>query len=64
MSILQRIERAMFGASAEERVALQIALIDRRIEQTFDRLFQDEEDQDTAHDTAAEDTPETGEQES
>lgn len=32
MGIMQRIERLMFGATAEERVELQLRLMDQRIE--------------------------------
>lgn len=48
--VLQSVERTLFGATAEERIALQTALIDRRIDRALDRLadalIQDDETED------------------
>lgn len=38
MTIRQAIERALFGASAEEIVALRVKLIDQRVQRALDRL--------------------------
>ena len=38
MKIQQMIERALFGATAEEAAAVRLKLIDQRIEQRLDRL--------------------------
>ena len=38
MSIIQSIERVLFGASAEEAVALRLKLIDLRVEERLAQL--------------------------
>jgi hypothetical protein len=36
--IVEVVERTLFGATAEERVAAYIALIDQRVEQALERM--------------------------
>lgn len=38
--LMQPIERFLFGATAEERVAMQMALVDQRVEQALERAFE------------------------
>ena len=38
MNIRQAIERALFGASAEDMVALRVKLVDQRVQRALDRL--------------------------
>jgi hypothetical protein len=36
--VVEAVERVLFGATAEERVAAHIALIDQRVERALDRM--------------------------
>lgn len=38
--LMQPIERLLFGATAEERVAMQMALVERRVDRILERAFE------------------------